>query len=263
MSEVGQDAAPSTDFETAAGIRRALAPSNEQIARARFSSNEAVAGELLRGKGKRALDVGCGDGKFTRVLAGLFERVDGIDVNERRVAAAQKAAQAAGLPIQFRAGSGETLPFADGSIDVVVFSNSLHHMADVDRALREAARVLVPNGLLYVMEPVPAGSYFEAAKLVSDETAVRTEAYRAIGRMLRSGFVPIAELMYRSRREFADFAEWRADQIETSESRRAIFAVRGDEVRRHFEAAAERSNGRLAFEQIRRVNLLRKAATPT
>lgn len=146
----------------------------------------------------------------------------------------------------------------DRSYDVVVFSNSLHHIPDMDRALSEAARVLVPSGLLYVMEPVPAGNFFEATKLVSDETEVRTVAYQAIGRALRGNFTPVAEVMYRSRREFSDFAEWRDDQMERGESRRLILQTRGDEARRLFEQHAERHDGRLAFDQVFRVNLLQR-----
>jgi len=250
--------AKETSFTAETGIRRALAPSNADIARARSGSNTAIAGELLGGKGKRALDVGCGDGKFTCVLANYFATVDGIDVNPRKIAEARKAAAALGLPAHFCTGSGEAIPFADESFDAVAFSNSLHHIPDMDRALREARRVLAPNGLLYIMEPVPAGSYFEATKLVSDETAVRTDAYRAIGRALGNGFAAAAEIMYRSRREFSDFEEWRADQIERGESRRLILATRGDEARSRFEANAERQHGRLAFDQVFRVNLLRK-----
>lgn len=127
-----------TDFAAEASIRRALAPSNEEIRSERLGCNTAIAGELLGGEGKRALDVGCGNGKFTRVLAKYFEAVDGIDVNARKVAEAQKAVEGAGLSIQFRAGSGEAMRFPDGSLNVVAFSNSLHHITEMDRALREA-----------------------------------------------------------------------------------------------------------------------------
>ena len=246
------------DFLADDNVRRALAPSNGEIREMPRTTNREIAGTLLARKGKCVLDIGCGDGKFTGVLATLFERVEGLDVNERKIEAAQKAADAAGLAIKFRAGSGEALPHPDRSIDVVVFSNSLHHMADMDGALREAARVLVPGGLIYVMEPVAAGNYFEATRLVNDETVVRTDAYRAIGRVLQNHFVPVAEIIYRARREFADFAEWRDDQIERSASRRVVFETRGEEARRRFEQHADRQDGRLAFDQIFRVNLLSK-----
>lgn len=180
-------------------IRRALAPTSEEIRSERLGSNKEVASELLSAKGTRALDVGCGDGRFTRLLATMFETVDGIDVNARRIEQARQPADAGGLAITFRAGSGEALPYPDESFDVVVFSNSLHHIPDMDRALSEAERVLVPNGLLYVMEPVPAGNYFEATKLVNDETGVKNRGlprHRAGGaprlRLAHPGDVPLA-----------------------------------------------------------------------
>jgi len=239
-------------------IRRALAPTAEEIRALRLGSNKEIASTLLGGRGTRALDIGCGDGKFTRVLASMFKTVEGIDVNARKIDEAQAAADASGLAITFRTASGEALPYPDGSFDVVAFSNSLHHIPDMDLGVREAWRVLVPNGLLYVMEPVPAGNYFEATKLVNDETEVRTVAYRAIGNALRDQFIPVTEIIYRALRDFADFAEWRDEQIERGESRRRVLETRGEEARRIFEQHADRRNGRLVFDQVFRVNLLRK-----
>jgi ubiquinone/menaquinone biosynthesis C-methylase UbiE len=244
-----------------ASIRHAMAPTAEEIRAQRLSTNAAVAAELLGRGGGRALDVGCGDGTFTRALAGLFREVGGIDVRASRIDDARAAAQAAGVAIDFRVAGGEALPYADASFDVVAFSNSLHHMADIAVALREAARVLAPNGLLYVMEPVPSGTYHEATRLVNDETIVRTAAYRALASLAEHGLAAVAEVMYRARHGFADFAEWKADQIDRDANRQTAFDAQPDEVRRRFESNADRENGRLAFDQVFRVNLLRKNPT--
>ena len=142
----------------------------------------------------------------------------GIDIRERKIEEARVAAAAAGVAIEFHNASAEAMPFADSSFDVVMFSNSLHHMADIDLALHEAVRVLVPGGRLYIMEPVPAGNYFQASKLVNDETAVRTEAYHAIGPAIAGGLLPLRELCYRSRRRISSFDEWRDDQIDRTRS---------------------------------------------
>jgi SAM-dependent methyltransferase len=239
-------------------IRHAMAPTDDEIRSQPLSTNAAVAAELLGSGRGRALDVGCGDGAFTRALAALCREVSGIDVRASRIADAVAAAQAAGVAIDFRIAGGEALPYGDARFDVVAFSNSLHHMSDIDLALREAARALAPDGLLYVMEPVPSGAYHEATRLVNDETLVRTAAYRALGGMAERGFVAVSEVMYRARRDFADFAEWKADQIDRDANRQAQFEAQPDEVRRGFESNAERENGRLAFDQVFRVNLLRK-----
>jgi hypothetical protein len=238
-------------------VRRALAPTMEEIRREPASSNARVASELLGEGGGAALDIGCGEGKFTRALAGLFGRVSGVDVKSASIAKAIAAAREAGVTIDFRVASGEALPYADGGFDMVVFSNSLHHMPVPERALAEAARVLKPGGRLYVMEPVPSGNYFEATRLVNDETAVRTEAYHAMRQL--PGFASLVERMYRSTRTFSGFEEWRAEQIDMDGKRRARFEARPEEVRRTFESAADRrEDGSLSFEQLFRVNLLRK-----
>ena len=159
-----------------------------------------------------------------------------------------------------RVASGEDLPFPDGSFDVVVFSNSLHHIPHPEVALREASRVLVPDGVIYVVEPVPAGNYHEATRLVNDETVVRTQAYRAVLATIGQGAVSASERMYRIRRQFANFEEWKADQIDRDERRRAAFDADPDLVRRTFEGRADHEDGRLAFDHVLRVNLLKKVA---
>ena len=68
------------------------------------------------------------------------------------------------------------------SADIVIFFNSLHHVdeAGLFKALREAARVLKPGGILFVSEPLAEGAYFETMKPVHDETQVRNHAQEAL-----------------------------------------------------------------------------------
>ena len=239
-------------------IRHALHPSAQEIATLSLSSHAQIVKELIRGKGERALDVGCGAGPFTWLMAPLFQQLAGIDVKQARIQTARETARTKGLYIDFQVGSAEAMPFADASFDVVVFSNSLHHIPDMDKAIAEAARVVRPGGLVYCMEPVPAGTYFEATRLVNDETEIRTEAYQAMHRNAR--LVPTGERLYRARRGFTSLEEWRDDQIARDPNRGALFAQHEDEIRRRFEGAAQHENGLLMFDQVSRVNLLRKSA---
>ncbi len=239
-------------------VRHALAPTRPEIDGLPLSSNATIVSELLGHGGERALDIGCGDGKFTRSLARLFANVGGVDVKEKSIAAARQGATSAGLTIDFRVASGQELPYSDGHFDAVVFSNSLHHMPDPAIALREALRALRNGGLLYIMEPVPSGNYHEATRLVNDETEVRTEAYARLLEL--PGVVEEREIMYRARRTLADFEEWKADQIDRDARRKARFDAQPDRVRASFVEAADHEDGRLAFDQVFRVNLVRKSA---
>jgi len=96
------------------------------------------------------LDVGCGDGRLTRML--FRPPVEaGIDVNRGEVARAQRS----GVYRQATCGSAAALPFRDRSF-ASVFSNCvLEHVDEVDRALAEIYRVLRPGGMLLTTVPTP------------------------------------------------------------------------------------------------------------
>jgi SAM-dependent methyltransferase len=238
-------------------LRRAMAPTATEIASFTLSSHADIVRELLAGKGESVLDVGCGAGSFTWLLAALFKRIAGLDPKAARIDEAKAAARQKGLDIDFRVGEAERMPFPDASFDVVVFSNSLHHIPGMDAALAEAARVVKPGGLVYVMEPVPAGTFFETTRLVNDETEIRSDAWRALHRV--AGLTPEIERPYRARRGFASIEEWRDGQIGHDPQRGVLYEQHKDEIHRRFAASAQREGGKLMFDTVSRVNVLRRA----
>ncbi|WP_269800589.1 SAM-dependent methyltransferase [Carbonactinospora thermoautotrophica] len=101
--------------------------------------------------GGRVLDVGCGIGKpAMRLAQALQVEVVGISISRPQVDRANAAAYAAGLAdrVSFQHADAMALPFPDASFDAVWAMESLHHMPDRPRALREIARVLRPGGCL-------------------------------------------------------------------------------------------------------------------
>jgi SAM-dependent methyltransferase len=107
---------------------------------------EAVLAATKVGPGTRLLDIGCGSGLAAAMAAGLGAVVSGLDAAEALVAIARERTPAG----DFRAGEMEALPFADASFDVVVAFNSLQYAATPANALREAARVVRPGGLVAI-----------------------------------------------------------------------------------------------------------------
>ncbi|TVQ12219.1 MAG: 3-demethylubiquinone-9 3-O-methyltransferase [Leptolyngbya sp. DLM2.Bin27] len=97
-------------------------------------------------QGLKVLDVGCGGGFTCEFLAHLQAQVWGIDQSARCIAAAQTHAEAGGLPITYRCGVAEALPFESAAFDVVVCVDVLEHVADPQRAVAEVSRVLRPGG---------------------------------------------------------------------------------------------------------------------
>ena len=86
-------------------------------------------------------------------------------------------------------GRAERLPLDDGSIDIVVFMRSFHHVprAELGAALVEARRVIRPGGAVYVAEPLAEGSFFELTRTVDDETEVRAAAQAALSHASEAG----------------------------------------------------------------------------
>lgn len=101
-----------------------------------------------------AIDVGCGAGASTAPLAERGLRCVGVDPSAAMVGALRgrgRGRAGAGGGISAVVGAAEALPFADGSVDVVGAAGSFE-FADVARAADEAARVLVPGGVLLVYD---------------------------------------------------------------------------------------------------------------
>ncbi|XP_051566923.1 putative methyltransferase DDB_G0268948 [Myxocyprinus asiaticus] len=92
-----------------------------------------------------AIDLGCGTGQNSRLLAPHFRQVVGIDISESQL---EEARAVPGFPnLSYRVGTAEQLPFPDGSVDLLTAASAAHWF-DPKRFLKEAVRVLKPHGCL-------------------------------------------------------------------------------------------------------------------
>lgn len=210
--------------------------------------------ELLPMKGRTILDVGCGDGALTRLLAREGAQATGIDIDATQLTRARAADPVAGA--SYTEGRGEALPVDDASVDAVVYMNSLHHVPRevIPAALREAARVLKPGGTLLVVEPLAEGPNFELVKPVEDETEVRAIAYAAL--KAAAGFRHAAEEIYDAPVKYADYATFEA-RTRAVDPRRAqrIEALR-PQLQAAFERLGRREGDAVWFSQPTRANIL-------
>lgn len=112
--------------------------------------------------GTTVLDVGCGMGVALREYASrrhLF-RACGIDYSANMIQMAKQKTSAAGLQIEFEVASAATLPYPDGSFDVVTSHRCLLALLTWERqqeALHEFCRVLRPGGSMLLMEATTDG----------------------------------------------------------------------------------------------------------
>ncbi len=131
--------------------------------------------DLLGPSAGRVLEVGCGDGRLTGEIQSISGRLLGLDPDPDSI---EKARHLLETGVNLILASGDSLPFADNSMDTVVFSLSLHHHPDPGTALGEARRVLRENGLILVLEPEAESPINQLFRIIynEDHAYVRTEA---------------------------------------------------------------------------------------
>ncbi len=95
----------------------------------------------------RVLDIGCGGGILAEEFARDGFEVTGVDPAPESIETARAHAAASLLRIAYQTGSGEDLPFAEQSFDIVTCCDVLEHVDDVQQVLREVSRVLKDGGL--------------------------------------------------------------------------------------------------------------------
>ena len=110
----------------------------------------ATVGELAAGK--QVLDVACGEGYGSSILARVAARVTGVDIDAEAVLHAQGTYGTASN-LSFLQGSVTALAFADASFDLVVSFETIEHLAEQEQMLAEIRRVLRPDGILVISSP--------------------------------------------------------------------------------------------------------------
>lgn len=218
---------------------------------------EALA-EVADVRGRTVVDVGCGDGALVRHFTGLGAAATGIEVTEGQLARALAAPRAGGET--YHVGSGEALPLPDASADVIVYSNSFHHLPlDVMApAMAEAARVLKPGGRLVVVEPIAEGAYFAVVRLVDDETEVRAAAYTTL-RNPPPELEPVDETVYRTLVRYRDPDHLFAHTVAVDPARSSRLPAVEADMRRLFAEGARMADGMAEFDQpMRRMVFTRR-----
>lgn len=197
---------------------------------------------------RRILDIGCGEGGLVRQLIDEGADASGVDPGEQAVAEARRKVPGA----QFQMAGAEALPFDDGAFDLTVMVNALHHVPThlMRRALREGLRVVKGSGFFVVVEPLASGSFFEALRLVEDETEVRHAAQAAIRNAVAEGEVRLVRRIDFARQEsFADVDAFVERIVAVDPSRRDVALRNRAILSERLNAGAARRDGRLLLDQ--------------
>jgi len=118
---------------------------------------EGLEGQLILelvgdARGRKVLDVGCGDGEFALELTKRGARVTGIDASTAMIQSAKRRAKQHNADINFQVAVAEQLPFQAEQFDVVTAITILCFVGDAAPVFREIARVLRPGGRLVIGE---------------------------------------------------------------------------------------------------------------
>ncbi|GAA0932796.1 class I SAM-dependent methyltransferase [Pseudonocardia zijingensis] len=149
---------------------------------------------------ERALELGSGTGFFLLNLmqAGVATRGSVTDLSPGMVQTALRNAERLGLDVDGRVADAERIPYDDATFDLVVGHAVLHHIPDVELALREVLRVLRPGGrFVFAGEPTRIGDRYA----------------RRLGALTWKAVTTITRL--------PALREWRRPQEELDESSRA------------------------------------------
>jgi len=225
------------------------------------TSDLTVLERLVPLSGRDMVDIGCGGGVLVRALAERGARVTGIEISESQLAAAVRDDDGNGA--RYEVGLAQRLPLEDASVDVVVFMRALHHVppGDMIGALGEARRVLRPDGVVYIAEPLAEGDFFELTSLVEDEREVRAAAQRAIADCAEAGLERGQSLEYDVRLCLADLDAFAARIISVDPAREEVFEERKALLAEAFARLGEPGEqpGERCFLAPMRVDVLRVA----
>jgi SAM-dependent methyltransferase len=207
----------------------------------------------------RALELGCGAARQTRLLArsGKFASIVALEVD--RVQHALNLEMADLASVSFGLGGAEAIPAADASFDAVFLFKSLHHVPPdlLDQAFAEIWRVLAPGGLVYISEPIFGGDYNEILRLFHDEQRVREAAFAATRAAVESGqFALVWQTFFLAPVRYRSFAEFEEKVIGVTDTEHRLSSELHRQVREKFEACLGERGAE--FEAPFRVDLLQK-----
>lgn len=189
-------------------------------ARLELKTDPYRVGQQLLAAGLRhdmsALDIACGSGAVTRVMAHIAGpgRVTGVDASAARLEEARERASAARCDVEFVEGVAQALPFADATFALTHARMVFQYLQDPLSALEEMKRVTQPGGKIVVVD---LDGQIDALQPLPDD--VRHDLDTALHLLRKTGFDP-----YVGRKLFGYFHQARLEQIQTQVEPYQVYA---------------------------------------
>ena len=136
-------------------------------------------------------DLGAGDGSFALLLSQRAARVIAVDSSAKMLEFGRDQAVRHGIDnVEFRLGDMEEPPIEDATVDLVFFSQSLHHGLHPERSVKQAARILRPGGRIAILD-LAKHRFEEARELYADERLGFSEA-ELESMLTQAGFLDVS-----------------------------------------------------------------------
>lgn len=209
--------------------------------------------------GKHILELGCGRGDLTRLIAteGKNRQLVATEVDELQHAENKKIRD---MPnVSFVLAGAQEIPSADETFDRVLMFKSLHHvpLPLMNAALLEIKRVLKPGGLLYISEPLFQGDFNEVLRIFHDEEIVRKAAFKAIVNAVDENVFELREQkFFNTLIPMKDFSIFENAVINVTHTNHEVTPQLLVKIKENFDRAVAVNEG--VFKMHIRVDLLKK-----
>lgn len=214
--------------------------------------------ETLNLDNKTILELGCGNASMTKMIAenGSNRKVIACEVDEIQ----HKKNISLNIPnIEFKLNGAQNIELEDESIDAIFMFKSFHHIPYdlMKKALKEIKRVLKPNALVYISEPLFKGSQNELIAMFHDEEQVRIDAFEHIKNSVENEeFKLFREIFFQTEVIYKDFEDFKNKQMNLSYNNNNITKQLEEEIKNKFNSF---NNGKeTSFMKPFRVDILQK-----
>ncbi|APW65590.1 hypothetical protein LPB137_06885 [Poseidonibacter parvus] len=214
--------------------------------------------ETLNLDNKTILELGCGNASMTKQLAtnGSNRKIIACEVDELQH---KKNLNLNIENIEFKLNSAQDIKLEDECIDMIFMFKSFHHIPYdlMKKALSEIERVLKPNGLVYISEPLFMGEQNELIAMFHDEQQVRIDAFEHIKEAVESEqFKLFREIFFQTEIVYENFEDFKNKQMNQTYNDHTITKQLEEEIENKFNSFND--GEQTSFMKPFRVDILQK-----
>lgn len=214
--------------------------------------------ETLNLDNKTILELGCGSAAMTKQLAlnGSNRKIIACEVDEIQH---DKNLALNIENIEFKLNGAQDIKLEDESVDIIFMFKSFHHIPYdlMKKALSEIKRVLKPNGLAYISEPLFKGEQNELISMFHDEQQVRIDAFEHIKEAVENEeFKLFREIFFQTEVVYENFEDFKTHQMKLSYNDNSITKEVEEKIKNKFNSFNE--GKQTSFMKPFRVDILQK-----